>query len=129
MTAQIPRQTGPHEPRVLTVRCENCRQVYAFGSRRCPHCSDNCVDPHEVCCTACNTAWPCRFALDQADTAMRAWARGDFGFQAAVEIVVGTLLRDKMVPRYLDWSAWELLAVPDFDALAKDLGDGDAYLS
>jgi hypothetical protein len=129
MTARIPRQGGAHEPRVVTVRCDECRGVYAYSQGRCPQCGDNCVDPLVVVCGQCTTTWPCPPAAAGVDDAMRAWALGDYGFQAAVEIVLNTHLRQKMVPRYVSWAHYEVLAVPDFEALAKDFEDGDAYLS
>jgi hypothetical protein len=124
-----------HMPLIVTVRCdemkdsERCGETYPHSLARCPFCGGNSIDPLTVDCETCASAWPCAFAIDDIDTAIRAWAAGDYQFEAAAEIVLRSKLRTKMLPRYADWSSWEFLAAPDFAALLRDADDGDAYLS
>lgn len=62
---------------------------------------------------------------EQIDTAIRTWGQADDRWVAVAEIIIGTNLRERVVPKYLVWSEDLATARPDLRKVLYDEENGN----
>ena len=121
-----------HTPRLVSVHCDDCgavRLAHPAGPAACRRCGSAVVAEATGVCARDLEPWPCTAMLRRPDEAILAWGEEDWGCMAAAEILLGSRLREKVLPTYLTWSPYAFGARPDWDALAAAVDAGEEHLS